>query len=477
MWKILFISILYATACFGKTHYDTLHVHFNASVDEIKKSYRSLAIELHPDKVNVSLPEEEKEAIKEEFLSVQEAYEILSDPYKRMIYHATLAGGGSQGMSFEEEEFSPYTSGKFFTVIKTGQFTMKFQTVFPKPPIPPIYIHVQVYSRSFFFGGALNQSYLRRRKCSFCGGTGGMDGHCDTCTECNGTGVQHSCLYKSEGKFQQASQNQCPHCHGRGCQHTKRCPHCAGTGALLAEDSIDVVLPTGFNEGLECVYENRGHETTDGRRGNAILYLHYALPPNFSVREIQVDDKKEFTKDLLYNMTVPIEKFIKTDSPIHFISVDGAPVSIQIPPNMTRNQVVLGLEVVVACRGLLKPNGHYFENDGQSGAAVVYAQQEKQEGRDNGDEEEILDLDGGATIRTSGTASIRYIPAMPLGLDVDPMRVMYASALTPATSPPPWQCENRGNLIVSIKVDWNISSFSTIRKMFQQQVYTEFWVK
>ena len=109
---------------------------------QLKKSYRKLALQLHPDKVMSSASEESKEMAKSVFIELQSAYEVLSDPEKRLQYDLSL-----QGINYDivkDPEIDRYTSRPFSTFIKTGRFRFFFSAHFEKPVVEDILLQVQV---------------------------------------------------------------------------------------------------------------------------------------------------------------------------------------------------------------------------------------------------------------------------------------------------------------------------------------------
>ena len=240
---LTFISISISTTEESRqTFYDILHVPFDATDADIKKSYRLLALEYHPDKIfqfNPAMTEEEKNETNDIFLKVQEAYETLHDSERRLQYDLKLTG--VQYDIVEDEAPSPYMSRPFQLFVKSPRFKMAFYANFAKPKVPDIHIIVDASLENALHGLEVNQKFYRRVICSFCRGKGGLDGECKGCMQCDGTGVA-KLLYSHYGSghqtarstntptFEQMSESTCQSCQGKGCIPTGKCLNCQGSG-------------------------------------------------------------------------------------------------------------------------------------------------------------------------------------------------------------------------------------------------------
>ena len=221
------------------TLYSILNLSYDASDSDVKKAYRLLALEYHPDKLfqfNPSMTDEEKNERNDIFLKMQEAYETLHDPERRLQYDLKLTG--VQYDIIEDQAASPYTSKPFNLFIKSAKFKLHFSTDFAKRKIPDISIMIDVPLKHSLEGLEKNQKYYRRVICPVCRGNGGLDGVCVGCELCEGSGIA-KLLYQHLGEghqgeqqstFEQMTETQCPHCKGRGCFPTGKCTNCLGSG-------------------------------------------------------------------------------------------------------------------------------------------------------------------------------------------------------------------------------------------------------
>jgi len=141
-----------------------------------------MAIISHPDKLSASLSDEEKESKKSEFLKIQEAYDILSDPRERMVYDAKLHGV----RVFNNPDFivppvdirtDPLAGSTLTTFIETPLFQMKMKITIPMAEIPLITVtHPIITSLNDLYTGVAqrNITYFRRKFCHICQGTGNV---------------------------------------------------------------------------------------------------------------------------------------------------------------------------------------------------------------------------------------------------------------------------------------------------------------
>src|SRR5919201_2015692 len=204
------------------TPYDTLGVKKNASADEIKKAYRKLASQYHPDKNPGDAAAEEK------FKEVQNAYDVLSDADKRKQYDTFGADGrGARGAQPER--------GADVEVPVNVSFEDSLRGLETKIP-------VQVTTA-----------------CRECGGTGAEPGTSPTiCPECNGRGV----IAESQGLF--ALSEPCPRCRGAGTVVEKPCHKCHGSGREVRTKRYTVKIPAGVKDGTRIRLKGKGEIGANG---------------------------------------------------------------------------------------------------------------------------------------------------------------------------------------------------------------------
>jgi molecular chaperone DnaJ len=243
--------------------YSVLGVSRKASQDEIKKAYRKLARQYHPDR-NPDDPKAE-----ERFKEVQEAYDTLADPEKRKQYDAggMFAGFGPRG----------FGGGGF-----TSDLGDIFSTFFGRrggaaeAPVRGRDLETEV-SLSFeqaMDGIEVAVTVPKQATCATCGGSGARPGTTPTvCPRCGGRGIDT----ESQGFF--SISQPCPRCGGRGEVIESPCETCVGSGLTLQRKRYRVKVPPGVRDGSRIRVPGKGE---DGPRGGAPgdLYVTTSVAPS-----------------------------------------------------------------------------------------------------------------------------------------------------------------------------------------------------
>lgn len=281
--RVLFLVFVMLFICVvsDDDFYSILGVAPDATASEIKKIYRKLALELHPDKQHGNLTEVEKQTASEIFLKIQEAYDVLSDKDKRKKYDCSL-----QGIDYDiisQNEVDRYTSRNFFTFVKTSKFRMTFQATFKKPKVPDLLISLPLNLTDTFGEIETSRKFFRRRVCESCNGNGGDGGDCETCRLCGGSGVANHLFVSKSSSLKQMTETTCSACEGRGCFAKGKCSSCDGTGYKMVPAEVSISLPRGVRDGSQVTYEGFGHEDKDGRVGNLVVEVHHIVPPGWTV--------------------------------------------------------------------------------------------------------------------------------------------------------------------------------------------------
>jgi molecular chaperone DnaJ len=264
-------------------YYQVLGVSRKASQDEIKKAYRKLAREYHPD-ANPGDPGAE-----ERFKQVQEAYATLSDPEKRKQYDAGGAFAGFGGRSPFEGGRSPFGGGP-----GGGGFASDlgdiFSSVFGRgggeaaTPRPArgrdLETEVQLSFEQAMEGAQIPISVSKASTCKVCGGTGAKPGTSPkVCPRCGGRGIDA----QSQGPF--SISQPCPQCGGSGQVIEDPCPACGGSGLTQQTKRYRVNIPPGVRDGTRIRLQGKGEDgPRGGPPGDLFVITRVAPSPVFRQR-------------------------------------------------------------------------------------------------------------------------------------------------------------------------------------------------
>ncbi|MDD5634957.1 MAG: molecular chaperone DnaJ [Candidatus Omnitrophica bacterium] len=279
-------------------YYEQLGVTRNASADEIKNSYRKLAVKYHPDKNPGDKKAEEK------FKEISHAYEILSDPEKKMKYdqYGEAAfkyggGGGYGGFHDPFDIFREVFGGGGFDDIFGGMFNFgqgSRQTGPRKGRDLEYGITLEFLEAA---KGVSKEINIRKYEiCKKCSGSGAKPGTTETtCTRCNGLGQ----IRQSGGFFTIA--HTCGACGGSGKIIKEFCPACKGSGRVEGTKKITVNIPAGVDTGMRVRVSKEG-EPGDNGGPSGDLYV------SISVKEHKFFSRNEY--DIYYLLAVPFTHMI-----------------------------------------------------------------------------------------------------------------------------------------------------------------------
>lgn len=207
-----------------KRLYDVLGVSPNASIEEIKKSYRKLALHFHPDKIEKRGDGNPDDGDK--FKEISHAYSILSDPEKRSLYDEYGEENMDHGPEMNHDFFNGF--GSFF-----GQGRVSLSKIKNK-----------ISLKDYFRKNSIKINYSRKIKCEPCNNTGFVDGVMHLCNSCNGVGIKIHVV--RQGNFVQQIQRVCDDCKGKK-KYTQNidliCKHCNGEGITSVNEKIMVDIP------------------------------------------------------------------------------------------------------------------------------------------------------------------------------------------------------------------------------------------
>lgn len=250
-----------------KNYFEILGVSENASDDEIKKAYRKMSKQYHPD-VN---PEGG-----EKFKEIAEAYDVLSNPDKKNNYLNSL-NNPFAGSQFEEFFKDMFQNG--------GRPTQRQRKV------PDKILKVGINVLESYKGVTKQINFQRDIACDHCSGSGGDR---VVCGGCNGSGTITQIF--GSGFYQQQVVSGCPSCQGKGYILTRFCTNCSGVGTLKKFENISINLPKGVDDGQFFKMSQKG-DFQQGMYGDLIL-------------QIQITDVAGFQKmgdDLVFNLTLDYE--------------------------------------------------------------------------------------------------------------------------------------------------------------------------
>jgi molecular chaperone DnaJ len=250
-----------------RDYYEVLGVAKNSSADEIKKSYRKVAMQFHPDRNPGDKSAEEK------FKEAAEAYEVLSDADKRAQYdrygHAGLnnSRGGFGGMNTEDifsqfgDIFGEDIFGSFFGGGGRGRSSGRTRGVRGSN----LRVKIKLNYEEIAKGVSKNIKVKKYVTCATCSGSGAKDkGSVQTCSTCGGSGQVRRVSNTFLGQMQTVTT--CPTCNGEGTVVTAKCNVCKGEGRVYGEETVTIDIPAGVQDGMQLSVGGRGNA---GERGGA----------------------------------------------------------------------------------------------------------------------------------------------------------------------------------------------------------------
>lgn len=244
-----------------RDYYEVLGISKSASKDEIKKSYRKLAKEYHPDR-NKTAGAEEK------FKEVQEAYDVLSDDQKRKAFDqygfaGTQAFSGAGGNSFGgfssnfgdlEDVLGGFFGGGGFNF---GGTSFGGDRGGRNRRGEDLETNIEISFLEAIFGVEKEIEYRRHSKCDTCSGTGAKDGKKETCKTCGGRGQVKQMQNTFFGAMQVVST--CPECQGVGEVAVEKCTVCKGKGVNEVKDNLKIKIPAGIPDGVTMRFSGKGN--------------------------------------------------------------------------------------------------------------------------------------------------------------------------------------------------------------------------
>jgi molecular chaperone DnaJ len=299
-----------------RDYYEVLGVSREAAGDEIKREYRRLAFQYHPDRNDGDAEAEAK------FKEAAEAYEVLRDPEKRRQYdtfgHEGVGRTGFQGFSSSEDIFSAFGDifGEFFGF---GPDARR-----PRPQAGmDLRYNMRIPFRDAAKGTEVELKIPKKENCDRCEGSGIEPGHTPTtCQQCSGRGQ----IYQSQGFFRVAMT--CPVCRGQGRIVTNPCSKCRGRGLTEITKTIKVRVPAGVDDGSRLRLRGEGEPGVNGGPHGDLYVVIY------------VEEDKIFRRrgqDLLVAAEIDVVQAILGDR-IEVPTLDD-PVPMDIPRGTQSGQI------------------------------------------------------------------------------------------------------------------------------------------
>src|SRR4029078_2524777 len=273
-----------------RDYYEILGVSKGATADEIKKAYRKVAMQYHPDRNPGDKAAEEK------FKEAAEDYEILSDTDKKTQYdrygHAGVSSNGrgypGGGMNMEDifSQFGDIFGDDIFGSFFGGQQRRGSGQRMRGVRGSNLRIKLKLTYEEIAKGVTKNIKVKKYVSCQTCHGSGAKDkGSVQTCGTCGGSGQVRRVTNTFLGQMQTVTT--CPTCNGEGSTITAKCGTCRGEGRVYSEETVGIEVPAGVQEGMQLNISGRGNA---GERGG---------PHGDLIILIEEDNHKELHREVL----------------------------------------------------------------------------------------------------------------------------------------------------------------------------------
>ena len=311
-----------------RDYYEILSVSKSASGEEIKKAYRKVAMQYHPDRNPGDKGAEEK------FKEAAEAYEVLSDSEKKTQYdrfgHAGVRGNGRGGHASNMDDIF----SQFGDIFGDGGFESFFGgggrrggTRSRGVRGSNLRVKIKLNFEEIAKGVTKQIKVKKYVSCATCGGSGAKDkGSVQTCNTCGGSGQVRKVSNTFLGQMQTVTT--CPACNGEGTTIAHKCSACKGEGRTYGEEMVTIDIPAGVQEGMQLSVGGRGNAGERGGPNGDLLIL------------IEEEQHKELHRD---GMNVGHELHISfTDAvfgtQVEVPTIDGR-AKIKIPPGTQSGKI------------------------------------------------------------------------------------------------------------------------------------------
>lgn len=316
-----------------KDYYEILGVPRNATKEDVKKAYRKLAHQYHPDK---------KGGDERRFKEINEAYQILSNDDKRSQYDR-FGGAGAGG---PEGGFGGFDFGNFgFDQMDVGDI---FETVFGRGGFSAnggkrrgrdISIDIEIPFAESAFGTERRVLIRKRALCDECSGTGAEKGSSlSTCATCHGAGTLRDTRKSLFGTF--TKMVECGTCNGKGKVPEKKCKTCKGETIIVKSEEIHIIIPAGIEDGEVIRISGKGEAAPNADMGDLYAKVHVLPHAVF----------KRLRHDLVMRLEVPLSAALVGSSE-DIETLDGK-IKVKIPQGVADSEVLK-----VAGKGIVRDDG------------------------------------------------------------------------------------------------------------------------
>ncbi|MFQ5940756.1 MAG: molecular chaperone DnaJ [Nitrososphaerales archaeon] len=334
-----------------RDYYEVLGVRKNAGADDIKKAYRKLALQYHPDR-NKSPDAEDK------FKQISEAYAVLSDSEKRQLYD-TYGHEGLSGRYARPEDIFRGSEANFEEIFKDigfsfGGFGFRdiFETFFGRgDPFnfrfgssrrgQDVVYETEMTLEDVLHGVEQDIELYKTSKCDECNGSRSAPGTKPrTCSICNGKGqIKHVMNQSRFSTF--VTVEPCRTCNGEGVIIDRPCKTCSGSGQVRKPQKFQFKIPAGVEDGNMLKIEGGGESSNGGASGD--LYIKIRIRPHSIFERVN--------SDILYDLKVSFSKLV-LGTEVKVPTLDGH-TSLRIPQGAQPNTVLK-----IKGKGLPKYNRH-----------------------------------------------------------------------------------------------------------------------
>lgn len=265
-----------------RDYYESLGLDKNASDDQIKKAYRKLAKQYHPD---VNPGDKNAEA---KFKEISEAYAVLSDPQKRATYdqlgHSAFDGSAGSAYNAADFDFNDIFESFFGGFGGFGDIFGGGRSKNRPRSGADIHTNLQIDFEESIFGTKKNIRISLNDTCDNCHGTGAKPGTVpENCRKCGGSGqirVHQQTMFGTMTSIQT-----CDMCRGEGKVIKEKCPKCYGSGQIKKDKTLEIEIPKGINNGQSIRIAGKGEAGKNGGPKGDLLVTVYVKPHKFFVRK------------------------------------------------------------------------------------------------------------------------------------------------------------------------------------------------